>query len=104
MQWIFMHPKLARLVGQVLFSIGGLVFICGLIGRAGMLAINQTRNLGKLPPLNGLSEAYPMYSLWWVPESFLGYAVAVILAGAGLYLALTAKTLLKAMNPSGRRR
>jgi hypothetical protein len=104
MNWLFAQPKLALLLGRGLFSAGGFLVIAGLIGRAGLLAINQARNLGKVPALNGLSEAYPMYSLWWVPEGFLGYAAAVILAGAGLYLALTAKTLLKAMNPSGRRR
>ena len=102
MRWIFMRPKLAHLVGKSLFFMGGLLVILGLIGRAALLALNQTRNLSKLPPLNGLSDAYPMYSLWWVPEGILGYAVALILAGLGLYLALAAKAILKAMTPSGR--
>jgi hypothetical protein len=104
MTWIATQPKLAHLLGKALFFVGGLLIICGLIGRAGMIAINHTRNLGKLPALSGLSSAYPMYTLWWVPETFLGYAVAAVIAAAGLYLALTAKRLLKAMNPRGQRR
>jgi hypothetical protein len=105
MNWIFEQPKLAHLVGRGLSSFGGFLIVCGLIGHAGMLAINQTRSIGKLAPLNGLADAYPMYPLWWVPEGLVGYAVAVVIACAGLYLALTAKTLLKAMNAgSGRRR
>ena len=38
-----------------------------------------------------------MYSLWWVPEHFIGYAVGGVLAAAGICLALTAKAVLKAM-------
>jgi hypothetical protein len=105
MKLIFERPKLAHLVGRGLFAVGGFLIVCGLIGRAGMLAINQSRSIAKLPALNGLSEAYPMYPLWWVPEGLLGYAFATVIAGAGLYFALTARTLLKAMNASvGRRR
>jgi hypothetical protein len=83
MQWIYKQPKLARMIGQALFAVGGLFIICGLIGRFAMIAIN------------GLSEAYPMYSLWWVPEHFIGYPVGAILAAAGIYVALTAKKVLR---------
>jgi hypothetical protein len=96
-QWIYKQPKLARMVGQALLSIGGFIIVCGMIGRVAMTAINSTRGLGKLPPIVGLKEAYPMYSLWWVPESFLGYAVAASVAAAGIILALTAKAELKKM-------
>jgi hypothetical protein len=97
MRWIFENPKLARMVGQGLFSVGGFIFVCGLIGRAAMLVINQTRSLGKMPPYNGLSEAYPTLPLWWIPERFLGYVVAGVVAVGGLYIALTARSVLKTM-------
>jgi hypothetical protein len=103
MQWIYKQPKLARMVGQALFSTGGFIIVCGLIGRVAMTAINSTRGLGKLPPLTGLKEAYPMYSLWWVPEHFIGYALPVIVAACGIYVALTAKAALKTTR-RGRRR
>jgi hypothetical protein len=95
MQWIYKQPKLARMIGQALFAVGGLFIICGLIGRFAMIAVNSTRGIGKLPAINGLSEAYPMYSLWWVPEHFIGYPVGAILAAAGIYVALTAKKVLR---------
>jgi hypothetical protein len=66
MEWIYKQPKLARMVGQALFSVFGFLIVCGMIGRVAMTAINSTREIGKLPPLNGLREAYPMYSLSWV--------------------------------------
>jgi hypothetical protein len=97
MQWIVQNPKLARMVGQGMFSVGGFIILCGLMGRAAMLAINQTRSLRKMPPYNGLSEAYPMFALWWVPEHFIGYTLAAILAIGGLYIALTAKSVLKSI-------
>lgn len=93
MQWIFQRPKLARMAGQAMFSAGGLLIVCGLIGRAGMTALNQARALGKMPPYAGLSEVYPMYPLWWVPEHFIGYAVGVVLAALGAYVALAAKRI-----------
>jgi hypothetical protein len=95
MQWIYKQPKLARMIGQALFSVGGFIIICGLIGRVAMTAINSTRGIGKLAPLNGLKEAYPMYSLWWVPEHFIGYTVCAVIAALGIYIGFTAKAVLK---------
>jgi hypothetical protein len=97
MQWINRQPKLARMVGQGLFSIGGFIIVCGLIGRVAMGAINSSRGISKLSPLSGLNDAYPMYSLWWVPEHFSGYAAGAIAAAAGIYIGFTAKAILKAM-------
>ena len=97
MQWIYERPKLARMVGQALFSVGGFIVVCGLIGRAGMTALNHARSIGKMPPYGRLSEAYPNYPLWWVPEHLLGYACGVLIASAGIYVALKAKSVLKVM-------
>lgn len=95
MQWIQKTPKLAHLVGQALFSFGGLLIVGGLLGRVAMSALNQARAIAKIPPYAGLSEAYPMYPLWWVPEHFKGYALAAVIAGFGIYIALSAKAILK---------
>ena len=96
MQWIYEHPKLARVIGRALFSVGGFIVVCGVIARVGMTALNQTRSIGKMPPYIGLSEAYPMYPLWWITEHCVGYAVGALIAGTGLYVALSAKSVLKA--------
>lgn len=103
MQWIYERPKLALTIGRALFSVGGFIAVCGLIGRAGITALNHGRSIGKLPHYSGLSEAYPMYPLWWVPEHFLGYAVGALIAGAGIYVALTAKSVLKMVRDGKRR-
>jgi hypothetical protein len=91
MRWIPQNPKLARMLGQALFSIGGFVVVCGFIGRAAMTALNHARALGKMPPYNGLAEAYPIYPLWWVPEHIGGYVTPALVAAFGVYVALTAK-------------
>lgn len=103
MQWIYERPKLARMIDRALFSVGGFIVVCGLIGRTGITALNQARSIGKLAPYGELSEAYPMYPLWWVPEHFLGYAVGALVAGAGIYVALTAKSVLKMLRDGKRR-
>jgi|APLak6261674860_1056103.scaffolds.fasta_scaffold05121_1 hypothetical protein len=103
MQWIYERPKLARMLGRALFSVGSFIAVCGLIGHAGITALNQARSIGKMPPYSGLSEAYPTYPLWWIPEHFLGYAVGALIAGSGLYLALTARSVLKMLHDGKRR-
>jgi hypothetical protein len=95
MRWITRNPKLARLLGQALFSVGGFVVICGVIGRAGMTALNSARAIGKMTPYAGLAEAYPMYPLWWVPEHIVGYVIPGLAAALGIYVALAAKAVLK---------
>ena len=97
MQWIYRQPKITRMFGQALFSLGGFLIVCGMIGRVAMTATNSTRGMSKLPPLGALKDAYPMYSLWWVPEHVVGYAGAAVIAALGVYVALTAKTVLKSM-------
>lgn len=103
MQWIYERPKLAQMIGQALFSVGGFIVICGLIGRAGMTALNHARSIGKMPPYAGLSEAYPMYPLRWVPEHLSAYAAGVLIASAGIYLSLRAKSVLKLLRGGKRR-
>jgi hypothetical protein len=95
MRWITNSPKLARAIGQGLFSVGGLIVICGFIGRAGMVALNHARAFAKVPPYAGLAEAYPMYPLWWVPEHIVGYVIPGLAAALGIYVALAAKAVLK---------
>ena len=104
MQWIYKSPKLAQMMGQALFSVGGFIVLCGIIGRTVMTVMNHARSLGKMPPYSALKDVYPMFALWWVPEHFLGYAVGALIAGAGIYVALTAKSALKVVDDGKRRR
>lgn len=108
MEWlktrIAQSPKLAQMLGQGIFGIGGFLIVAGLIARAGLLAINTTRAKANLPTFRGVGEAYPNYPLWFVPEGVFGYVFAALLAGLGIYLALSAKAILKALNPGGHRR
>lgn len=108
MEWLKIQiaaaPKVALLAGQALFAFGGFLIISGLIGRVATTAINSTRSVSKLPPLSALRDAYPTYTLWWVPETFLGYVLPALFAAAGIYVVLTAKRFLKAQRNSSNRR
>ena len=97
-------PTLALLVGQAFFVVGGFLIVSGLIGRVATTAINSSRSLSKLPALTGLSEAYPTYALWWVPETFGGYILPALLAAVGISVALAAKRFLKAQRASRTKR
>jgi len=108
MEWlktqIVLAPKLAHAVGRGLFVLGGLLVIAGLIGRAGMLAINQVRDLGRLPAFQNIAEAYPSLPLWWVPEGWFGYGTAAVLALVGVYVVIAANAVLKVVGGGRRRR
>jgi hypothetical protein len=99
---IAQSPQVAQMVGHALFGLGGFLIVAGLIARAGMLAINSARAKGNLPALPSISEACLTYPLWFVPEGRFGYFVAVLLAGLGIYVTLSAKSMLKHLR-SGRR-
>jgi hypothetical protein len=102
-EFIVGKPKLVQMLGQALFSIGGFLIVCGLIGRAALLAINAGRAKASLPAFSRISEAYLMYPLWFVPQGVAGYVLPALLAGLGIYLALSAKAALKARSPRRRR-
>lgn len=95
-EFISSRPKLAQMIGQALFYVGGLLVVAGVIGRAGLTAINAARAKSNLPAFGGVSEAYPQYVLWFVPQSLGGYVLPALLAGFGLYLGLSAKGVIKA--------
>jgi hypothetical protein len=103
-EFIAAKPKLAQMLGQALFSVGGFLIVCGLIGRAGLVAINAGRVKASLPAFSRISEAYPMYSLWFVPQSAFGYVLPALIAALGIYLAMSAKALLKAQRGGRSRR
>jgi hypothetical protein len=102
-KFIVDKPRFAQTLGQAFFAIGGLLIVCGLFGRAALVAINASRAKASLPVLNRISEAYPMYSLWFVPQSVVGYVLPALLAGLGIYLALSSKAALKARGHRERR-
>lgn len=108
MEWlqtrIAQSPKAAQIIGHALFGVGGLLIVAGLIARAGLLAINTARARGNLPTFPSVGEAYPNYPLWFVPEGPFGYIIAAVLAGLGIYIALSAKSLLKSMRGVRQRR
>lgn len=97
-------PKVAHMVGQALFSIGGLLLLLGLVCRAALFIINTARVQAKMQPLDGLHAAYPTYPLWFVPEHPVGYVLSALVAVLGICIAVTAKTLLKSLRGTARGR
>lgn len=102
----FIHhkPKLAHLAGRALFFLGGLLIVLGIIGRIAKTAVNSVRERGKLAPLEALSDLYPTLPVWAVPEGAIGFTFAALIAAAGIYLALQARSVLKQTTEFGRRR
>jgi hypothetical protein len=97
-------PKLALVVGKALFCLGGALIALGLFGRAGLYAVNTIRIRGSQAVYQQLSEAYPSYPVWFIPEGVFGFAVALLVAATGAYVGFTAKGVLDAIRPAKRRR
>lgn len=108
MEWlktqILTAPKFVHWAARGLLSLGSFLLVAGLIGRACMLAVNNTREWGKLPPLDGLRDVYPALPMWWVPEGALGYVFSALAVVAGIYLVLVSSRVLNMMGGSRWRR
>ncbi len=86
--------------GKTLFLIGAILIVAAVFGRAGLVATNADRAAAKLPALPSLSQAFPQYPTWLVPEGPVGFGIAAVLVLVGMAVTVLAS---EAMKGSGRR-
>jgi hypothetical protein len=87
----YFYIELGRITapGRLLAQSGCLLLLAGAIGRVATGAINILPALAKQPEsTESLSDIYSTLPLWWVPETWLGAAVSVLLILAGICIAL----------------
>jgi hypothetical protein len=88
-------PKAALVLGKTVFLAGAILVVGAVFARAGLMAINEERAVAKLPPLQTLSEAFPQYPTWLVPEGPAGFSIAAVLTLVGMAMTVLASEALK---------
>lgn len=90
------EPGRLRGFGAHLFQCGAFLGVAGLISNLFTTAIGVTRSLSGQPasPVM-IADLFPNLPTWWVPESFAGALITLMLVVVGLSLAHYGKQLDK---------
>ncbi len=82
--------------GKIVFHIGWAILLAGIFG-----ALSRTipEVLMHQEP-KSLAELYPSLPVWWVPESTLGFLLALILTAGGAWIALAGRRVDRLYNAS----
>lgn len=86
------EPRRLVTLGAALVRVGGFLFIAGLVGQVASTAVSAVKGLGGAPHADGpLADVLPDYLSFWMPESALGFGLALLLLAAGLVAARTGR-------------
>ena len=86
------QPRRLVALGDALVGAGGFLLLAGLIGRVAATGVSTVKGLAGGAQVEGaLPEVLPEYLSAWMPESALGYAVAILMLIAGLISARTGR-------------
>lgn len=98
-EWLFglmlMNPRAFRAVGRGLLNLGGFLLLFGWQGHRVLALID--RRLGRVgqDAPDSLAQLYPTLPTWWIPETWIGYSLAVLLIVVGFLTSHTARSLEK---------
>lgn len=88
---LYRFPALVRELGAALYKVGGFGVIAGAFAQVGKLAASTAPGMLGEPPVTEIAQLLPGVWTWWIPESFPGFAVYVVIAGIGAALAMAAR-------------
>lgn len=85
-------PRRLVTLGAGLVRAGGFLVVAGFVGRVATTGVSAVKGLGGgMQAEVALSDVLPGYLSVWMPESALGFAVAMLLLIAGLIAARTGR-------------
>ncbi|MFC4623283.1 hypothetical protein ACFO3A_13835 [Comamonas nitrativorans] len=85
-------PRRLVTLGAGLVRAGGFLVVAGLVGRVATTGASAVKGLGGgMQAEVALSDVLPGYLSVWMPESALGFAVAMLLLIAGLIAVRTGR-------------
>lgn len=86
------EPRRLVTLGAALVRVGGLLFIAGLVGQMATTAVSAVKGLAGAARVDvSLADVLPDYLSLWMPESSIGFGVALLLVAAGLVAARTGR-------------
>lgn len=85
-------PRRLVALEAALVRAGGFLLVAGLVGQVANIGASAVKRLGGGAQAEvALSDELPGYLHAWMPESALGYAVAILMLVAGLIAARTGR-------------
>jgi hypothetical protein len=85
--YFYSEPGRISGIGKLIFQLGAFLFVAGAIGRVATIATNILPTVSKqLQASKALADIYPAVPLWWVPESWIGLTMSVLLIVSGVCL------------------
>ena len=92
------EPRRLVTLGAALVRFGGFLFIAGLVGQVATTAVSAVKGLAGAPRVDvPLADVVPGYLSFWMPESALGFGLALLLLAAGLMAARTGRVYQRYM-------
>lgn len=95
--WFYKQPERIMTFGVAFFSLGSVLLFVGLAGHLMVTLSNMGRQIAKLSFNTSLNNAYPEFPSWWIPESYIGYLLALLLIAVGLFLKAYGKKFKRQM-------
>lgn len=88
---LYRHPAACRALGNAIYQAAGLALIAGVFTQILKLAASATVGFAGRPPITDIALLLPGFWTWWIPETFAGVTVYVLLAAAGVALTVASK-------------
>jgi hypothetical protein len=91
------QPKRLVGLGQALAQFGGFLLVGGVIANAATKSLSVVRGMVGDHTESTLADLLPGLPTWWVPESAVGFALAVLLTLAGVVALHTGRLYERAL-------
>lgn len=86
------EPRRLVALGAALVRFAGLLLVAGLVGEVATTAVSAVKGLAGAARVDvPLADVLPNYLSVWMPESALGFGLALLLLAAGLVAARTGR-------------
>ncbi len=86
------EPRRLVALGAALVRIGGFLLVAGLVGQVATTTVSAVKVLAGAPRVEvPLADVLPGYLSSWMPESALGFGLALFLVAGGLVAARTGR-------------
>lgn len=89
---LYRHPAFCRALGTAAYQAGSLALLAGVFVQIIKMAASATTGFAGQPPVTDIAMLLPGVWTGWVPETFAGVAIYVVLAVAGAALAIASQT------------
>jgi hypothetical protein len=92
MGYFLIEPRRLVALGAALVRVGGFLFVAGLVGQAATTAVSAVKGLAGTERVDvPLAYVLPDYLSFWMPESALGFSLALLLLATGLVVTRTGR-------------